>query len=175
MSMLLAPALLALLPLAGPETAPGGELPVLPNAVEVVRHPKGKTPSVAYDVRETYPALRTIEALVDAMSRAGWRLTEVGGFKGSWPQPRDFPRPPGRWPNLPTHVWQGRWLGTGGREAVFRLTYRCPMEDAGMHSVWVQVSGAVYDAREAAVRNAERRRILRECETGRMTSPECER
>jgi hypothetical protein len=48
------------------------------------------------------------------------------------------------------------------------------MEDAGMHSVWVQVSGAVYGPQEAAVRNAARRRILRECETGRMTSPECE-
>jgi hypothetical protein len=172
---LLAATALAVLPPAAPETASGGDLPVLPNAVEVVRHTKGKTPFVAYDVRETYPARRTIEALVDAMARAGWRLAEVGGFKGSWPQPSDFPRAPGPWRNEPTHVWRGRWLGADGREVAFRLTYSCPMEDVGMHSVWVQVSGDAYGPQEAAARKAARHRILRECEAGRMTSPECER
>jgi hypothetical protein len=175
MDALLAATVLAVLPLAAPETASSGDLPVLPNAVEVVRDTKEKTPFVAYDVRETYPARRTIEALVDAMAKAGWRLAAVGGFNSSWPQPSDFPQPPGPWRNWPTHVWRGRWLGADGREAVFRLTYCCPMEDARMHSVWVQVSGAVYGPHEAAVRDAARQPVLRECEAGRTVGPECER
>jgi hypothetical protein len=163
-----------LLQAARPQAAAVAELPVLPNAVDVVRDPKTTTPSVAYDIRETYPAPQTIRALVDAMAKAGWRLAEVSGFRGSWPQPSDFPSPPGPRRDGPTHVWQGRWLGAGGREAVFRLTYTCPMEDAGMHSVWVQVSGVVSDPKDAAVRNAARRRLLQECEAGGTVRPECE-
>jgi len=150
-------------------------LPILPNAVDVSRHSSTTTPAVSYDIREEYPARQTIGLLVDAMAKGGWTLAEVGGFKASWPQPSDFPRTPG--PPLPwaTHVWRGRWLAGNGREAELRLTYRCPMEDAGMHSVWVRVAGTVYGPKEAALRNAAHKRILAECEAGTTISPECEK
>jgi hypothetical protein len=166
---------LVMLQAAVPEPATGPSLPVLPMAVEVVRRGSATTPSVAYDIRETYPAPQTIGLLVDAMAKRGWRLAEVGGFRGSWPQPSDLPTGPGAGGHLPTHVWRGRWLGGGGREAEFRLTYRCPMETSGMHSVWVHVSGVAYGPKEAAIRHAARRRILDECEAGRTVSPECEK
>jgi hypothetical protein len=170
----MAATLMALLETAAPPTAFFAGLPILPNAVDVVRHP-GAMPAVEYDVREQYPAPQTIGALVDAMSRAGWKLAEVGGFKGSWPQPGDWPAPSLPKQSMPTHVWRGRWVGKKGREAEFRLTYACPMEASGMHSVWVHVGGDVHGPREAARRKAARGRILAECESGTTRSPDCEK
>ncbi len=165
---------LTMLQAAALEPATAANLPALPNAVDVVRKSTSTTSWVAYDVREAYPALQTIGLLVEAMSKAGWKLAEVGGFKASWPAPADFTPPQRPRPDWPTHVWRGRWLGRGGQEAEFRLTYSCPMESAGMHSVWVRISGAVYGAKEAALRDAARRRILEECRAGQTVSPECE-
>jgi hypothetical protein len=152
-----------------------GSLPVLPGALGVVRHSSATTASVEYDIREQYPARQTIGLLVDAMAKGGWKLGEVGGFKGSWPEPTDWPTAPGMKRAWPTHVWRGRWQAADGREAELRLTYSCPMERAGMHSVWVRVSGVVYGPKEAALRNAAHRRILKECEAGQTVSPECEK
>jgi hypothetical protein len=150
-------------------------LPILPNAVDVVRYPSKTMPGVGYDVREEYPARETIRLLVDAMAKAGWKLAGVGGFKASWPQSSDLPilSPPRQ--TLPTHVWRGRWLGPNGQEAEFRLTYACPMEQSGMHSVWVHVGGDVHGPQEAARRRAGRSRIMAECEAGKTVSPECEK
>jgi hypothetical protein len=150
-------------------------LPILPNAVDVVRHASKTMPGVEYDVREQYPARETIRLLVDAMAKAGWKLAEVGGFKASWPRSSNLPTPSPPKRALPTHFWRGRWLGENGQEAEFRLTYTCPMEESGMHSVWVHVGGDVHGPQEAARRRAARSRILAECEAGKTVSPECEK
>ena len=150
-------------------------LPILPNAVDVVRHPSRTVPAVEYDIREQYPARQTIGQLVDAMAQAGWKLAEVGGFKASWPHSSDFPIPSRPKQTLPTHFWRGRWLGENGQEAEFRLTYACPMESSGMHSVWVHIGGDVHGPQEAARRRAARGRILAECEAGKTVSPDCEK
>ena len=172
---------LAVLALAAP--AAGGNqaaklaltLPVVPGAVDTVRRVTVAIPSVEYEVRESYPAPRTIAQLVDAMSKAGWKLAGVGGFKASWPQPSDMPASGfGELRDSATHFWVGRWQGPGGYEAVFRLWYRCPMEAAGMHSVWVRVWGGIYGPEEAAREQAWRKRIREECRAGKTVSPECE-
>ena len=136
-----------------------GLLPVVRGAVDVVRRATGGASSVEYEVRESYPAPRTIGHLVDAMARSGWRLVKVGGFKSAWPQPADLPDAGwGANQRLPTHVWEGRWQGREGREAVFTLRYTCPMEAAGMHSVWVRVRGGIEGPEEAARREAAGKR-----------------
>jgi hypothetical protein len=172
---LVAAVLTAALEVPGAATVTFAGLPILPNAVDVVRHPSGAMPAVEYDIREEYPARETIGQLVDAMAEAGWKLAEVGGFKASWPHPSDWPIPSRPKQTMPTHFWRGRWLGKNGQEAEFRLTYACPMEASGMHSVWVHVGGDVHGPQEAARRRAARGRILAECESGKTVSPECEK
>ena len=167
-------ALMAYLATVAPPADVFVDLPILPKAVDVVRHP-GPMPAVEYDVREQYPAPQTIGALVDAMSKAGWRLAEVGGFKGTWPHPSDWPIPSRPKQLVPTHFWRGRWVGKNGREAELRLTYACPMEASGMHSVWVHIVGDVHGPQEAARRKAARDRILADCESGVTRSPDCEK
>jgi hypothetical protein len=139
-----------------PEVAnDAGLLPIVAGAVDVVRRATGGAPSVEYEVRDPYPASRTLGHLVDAMARSGWKLVKVSGFKLAWPQPADLPA--AGWgvnQHLPTHVWEGRWQGREGRQAVFTLSYTCPMEAAGMHSVWVRVRGGIHGSEEAARREA---------------------
>ena len=175
MAGLVAAFLIAALDVPGSAAATFAGLPILSNAVDVVRHASKTMPAVEYDVREQYPARETIGLLVDAMAKAGWKLAEVGGFKESWPNPSDMPIPSRPKQTLPTHFWRGRWLGENGQEAEFRLTYACPMEIAGMHSVWVHVGGDVHGPQEAARRRAARSRILAECEAGKTASPDCEK
>jgi hypothetical protein len=135
-------------------TSEAGLLPIVPGAVDVVRQATGGAPSVEYEVRESYPASQTIGHLVDAMARSGWRLVGVCGFNSAWPQPADLPETGwGANQHLPTHVWEGRWQGREGREAVFTLRYTCPMEAAGMHSVWVRVQGSLPSAQPARSRS----------------------
>ncbi len=175
MAGLIAAVLAAVIEVPGAATATFAGLPILPCAVDVVRYPSKTMPSVTYDVREQYPARETIRRLVDGMAEAGWKLAEVGGFRSSWPQMDDWPIPSRPRQTLPTHFWRGRWLGKNGQEAEFRLTYACPMEASGMHSVWVHVGGDVHGPQEAARRKAARSRILAECEAGKTASPECEK
>jgi hypothetical protein len=155
--------------------ASAAALPAVSGAVDVVRHATGATSSVEYWVRESYPAPQTIKNLVDAMARAGWKAVEMGGFKSAWPAPADMPAADaGSRRHWPTHSWQGRWRGPHGREAVFRLHYSCPMEAAGMHSVWVHVGGDIHGPEVAARQEAARKRIREECRAGLTVSPECE-
>ncbi len=150
-------------------------LPVVPGAVDVVWRTTGGTPSVGYEVRESYPAPQTIRQLVDAMASGGWKLLEAGGFKSAWPRPADMPaRSAGASQHWPTHFWQGRWR-RDDREAVFTLQYSCPMESAGMHSVWVSISGRILGPEEAAREEAARKRIREECQAGLTVSPICEK
>ena len=150
-------------------------LPIVPGAVEVKRHLSSATPSVEYQVRESYPAPQTIAQLVDLMAKAGWKQAEGGGFHGSWPKPAELATSRiGRRALWPVHLWFGRWQGPGGHEALFRLTYSCPMEAAGMHSVWIQVSGAVYDPESAARQRAVREQFHKQCRAGEVAGPECE-
>ena len=151
------------------------DLPIVPGAVDVVRRVTSGVPSVHYDVRESYPAPQTIGHLVEAMARRGWTLVEMGGFKSAWPQPSDLPAASRGNQPWPTHFWEGRWRGRDGREAVFVLRYSCPMEAAGMHSVWVRVGGDIHGPEEAARREAARKRVREECRAGGTVSPECER
>ncbi len=74
----------------------------------------------------------------------------------------------------PTHFWVGRWRGPHGHMAVLRLTYTCPMEAAGMHSVWVRVSARIYNRAQAVLEEAAVKNIRDQCRAGQTVSPECE-
>jgi hypothetical protein len=154
---------------AAPESRtarPKGTLPVIAGAVEVVHERIAGHPHVRYDVRESLPASRTIEQLVDAMAERGWTLAELGslGEDAAWVEE---PPLPGAflsyWENWlrksPTHQWEGRWRDANKREATFHLSYTCPLEQHGLHSVWVQVWGEVYGGQEADRRARERQRV----------------
>ncbi len=119
--------------------APPDTLPVPPTAVDVVVGGARDAQQLEYLVREEYPALRTIEFLMESMSRRGWRLIDVDGFASApWGEP-DSAVPSG----LGIHTWSGRWRNEKGRWAGFWLDYRCPMEGSRMHSVWLRVRGGI--------------------------------
>ena len=148
-----------------PRTAKQSVLPVLPGAVDVAWSPVQEPTSVQYDVREPYPAPKTIGRLVDSMSERGWKLIEFGAFR---PEVSILtPSKSGPASDLKrlsaligkTHVWDAWWRDADGRGVAFHLEYYCPMEEQGMHSVWVHVAGVLYPRKEAALQEAERRRI----------------
>ncbi len=150
-------------------------LPVVPDALDLTQSESQGGTSVEYAVRESYPARKTIAYLMDRMAQRGWKVTEVGMF-----------RPP-QWTLVPpvqpsrqnisgvlratpvaSHVWQGWWRDASGRGATLELEYRCPMEEQGLHSVWLYVRGTVYGPAEAARQQAERKRVHDElCQAAR--------
>ena len=142
-------------------------LPVVPGALDVVAHAGGA--AVEYDVKESYPALKTIGYLVDTLPKLGWNLTEVGASPDPSPDSRPA-RVSGERP--PTHVWEARWRNPAGGEIAFVLTSLCPFEGQGMHSAYVHVSGVQYGPKEAAGRQAQRERHRQEvCAALRERSP----
>ena len=157
-----------------PRTASEGVLPVVPGAVDVVPSKAQGLASIQYDVRESYPAPKTIGHLVDAMSQRGWKLIELGAFRPALgivrPSRMASPSDLRRLNSLlgRTHVWDAWWRDAEGRGVAFHLEYRCPMEEKGMHSVWVHVAGVLYAPQEAGLQESERRRIRDErCQHGR--------
>jgi hypothetical protein len=161
--------------MAQPGTSPSKvALPVLPGAVEVLHERIAGYPQVRYEVREPLPASEAIERLVKAMAEQGWALVELGTFREDPGQLRTVPVPVlrsgipsasllqllARLP--PTHTWEGRWRDGKGREATFHLSYDCPLEQQGLHSVWVQVWGEAYSRQEADKRARERQRLFEE-------------
>ena len=149
-------------------------LPVLSGAIEVFHTRITGHPQVRYELREPLPAPEAIERLVKAMAEQGWALAEPGTFRGEPGQFRTVPVPVGR-SGVPsaallqllarsatTHMWEGRWRDAKGREATFHLSYDCPLEQQGLHSVWLQVWGEVYGRQEADMRARERQRLFEE-------------
>lgn len=158
----------------------GNRLPVVPGAVDVVHERVGGAPQVRYDVREPLPASETIRQLADAMSKRGWTLADLGSFRDDAPMLLAHLK----WLGSPvTHSWEGRWRDSQRREAAFHLSYRCPLEQHGLHPVWVQVWGEVYGSQEAEKRTRERQhqtdkqqRIRDElCRAGALTDSFCEK
>ena len=134
-----------------------GPLPVVPGAEQVTAQTARDAASVEFDVREPYPALKTIDYLVRALADRGWKIALPGTFQSPEPDPVRVPaaeRYRGR------HVWEGRWHDPVGNEIAYRLVYDCPQEQNGMHSVYVHVSGLRYGRVEAEKREAERQRAL---------------
>ena len=171
-------AVLAVTTLAGgasaPKAAKQSVLPVVAGAVDVVPSRGQEPTSVHYDVREPYPAPKTIGYLVDAMSERGWKLIEFGAFRPGAsllkPSKSDPASDLKRLSALvgKSHVWDAWWRDAEGRGVAFHLEYHCPMEKQGMHSVWVHVAGVLYPPGEAALQEAERRRVYEErCQAAR--------
>ena len=101
------------------------QLPVFPGAVEVVRNTQERVlASVGYQVKEFYPAPRTIDHLRQAMARRGWRIVEKGPFKPRWTQTIDAERSLGS----PHHVWQAQWRNRIGDEVAY--------SDGVVHAMW---------------------------------------
>ncbi len=167
--------------IAQPVAKPGSDLvPVAPGAVDVVRAEDRGVAWVQYDVRESYPAAKTIGYLVDAMSRRGWKLMQVDGFRtfDTFEPPRgfDFARLKSSstsgglvggyvLPATPTgkgHVWGAWWRDRSGRGAAMTVEYRCSMELQGLHSVWARVSAEVLGPEEAPAEEATRKRTQAE-------------
>jgi hypothetical protein len=142
----------------GPAAAEdSGPLPVFPGAEQVTAQTTQDGVSVEFDVREPYPALKTIDYLVKTLGERGWKIALPGTFRSPEPDPGRVPvaeRHRGR------HVWEGRWVDASGNETTYRLVYDCPQEQNGMHSVYVHVSGLRYGKVEAEKREAERQRAL---------------
>jgi hypothetical protein len=131
------------------------DLPIAPGAEALNRGSQNTT--LAYDVKEPFPAPHTIGYIVDALAKQGWRLYSLGSFR------------PGLGPTeLPTlasalkrtHTWEGLWRNSAGDEITYRLAYECPLEAEGMHSAYVHVVGAWHSKEAATRRDAERKRLL---------------
>ena len=134
-----------------------GPLPVVPGAEQVTAQTTRGTASVEFDVREPYPALKTIDYLMKALAERGWKVALPGTFQSPEPDPARVPvaeRHRGR------HIWEGRWHDSSGNEIVYRLVYDCPLEQHGMHAVYLHASGVRYGKVEAEKREAERQRAL---------------
>ena len=129
-------------------------LPVVPDAEQVVAHTDKETASVEFDVRDPYPALKTIDYLVRTLGARGWTLAVPARFES--PSPAE--RPIGARVYRGRHVWVARWHDPAGNETTYQLVYDCPLEQHGMHSVFVHASGSRYGKQEAERRAAERER-----------------
>jgi hypothetical protein len=141
-------------------------LPVVPEAVDVTRRVSPGATSVEYDVLESYPAPKTIAYLIEAMAHRGWKVSEVGTFRPpQWtlvgpikPSPRNLQGILRATP-VRSHIWVGWWRDPAGRGVTLDLAYYCPMEEQGLHSVWLHVRGSLYSPEEAARQYAERKRV----------------
>ena len=129
---------------------------VVPGAEQVVVHSsKGMASSVEFEVRDPYPALKTIRFLVDTLAQRGWKITMPGTFGP--PHPALGPRPQ---PHRAIHTWEGRWRNAAGHEITYTLVYECPLEQLGMHAAILKASGYWYGKKEAAQREAQRQAEL---------------
>lgn len=161
---------------AGSSPGPSASLPVPGDATDVVAGGTREGPTIEYLVRESYPAVRTIDFLMQSMSKGGWKLIEADGFAPA-PWPDSYAIGPGA---TATHTWRARWRNESGRQAGFWLDYRCPMESSRMHSVWVRARGGIL--RAASVRRLETEQRIRQeqaCENakaaGLPADPRCGR
>jgi hypothetical protein len=132
-------------------------LPFVPGAEQVTTQTSRGTTSVEFDVREPYPALKTIDYLMKALAERGWKVALPGAFESPEVDPA---RVPFAELHRGHHVWEGRWHDGVGNEIVYRLVYDCPLEQHGMHSVYAHASGMKYGKVEAEKREAERQRAL---------------
>jgi hypothetical protein len=132
-------------------------LPVVPGAEQVTTGTSRGRTSVEFDVREPYPALKTIDYLMKALAERGWKVAIPGTFQT--PEP-DAARVPVAEQHRGHHIWEGRWHDATGNEIVYRLAYDCPLEQHGMHSVYAHASGTRYGRVEAEKSEAERQRAL---------------
>ena len=127
---------------------------VVPGAEQVVVNRSNGAPStVEFEVREPYPALKTIGFLVDTLAQRGWEIAMPGGFGP--PRPKPGPRPIAE-AHRAIHMWEGHWRNAAGQEISYRLVYECPLEQSGMHAVILKASGSWYDRKEADQREAKR-------------------
>ena len=149
---------LALASLAAGEQAvvDTGSLLVAPGAEQLQVQPaKDGVAAVEFDVREPYPALKTIGFLVDALAKQGWQVAMPGAYRP--PRPPVKQRPVAQ-SHRGFHEWEGRWRNAAGQEITYKLVYDCPLEQYGMHSVILHASGYWYDKANADRREAERKR-----------------
>jgi hypothetical protein len=129
-------------------------LVVAPGAEEVVvRASNGVASAVEFEVRDPYPALKTIGFLVDTLAQRGWKVAMPGAFGP--PRPALRLRPLAQM-HRAIHTWEGRWRNAAGHEISYTLVYECPLEQYGMHAVILKASGYWYDKREADQREARR-------------------
>ena len=129
-------------------------LPVVPGAEQVTI--RGMTTSVEFNVRDPYPALKTIDYLMKALAERGWKAALPSTFESPGP---DASRVPVAEQHRGHHIWEGRWRDAAGNEIAYRLAYDCPLEQYGMHSVYTHASGTRYGKVEAEKREAERHRL----------------
>jgi hypothetical protein len=170
------PALLVALGNLEVVTSAAPPLPVHPHATDVVCDTGARSASVEYDVRETFPAPTITAYLIEALRNERWAVVELGvltndGLRSSTlrhviklaergllttklsPPRATFAATDGR-----THLWEGRWSNDAGDEITYTISANCPMEQYRMHSTYVHVTGARYDAAEAERRRRERQR-----------------
>jgi hypothetical protein len=148
-----------------------GPLLVVPGAEQVQVHgSNGGALSIEFDVREPYPALKTIGFLVDTLAKRGWKIAMPGVFGPPrltlGPGPLAEARPG-------FHAWEGRWRNAAGHEITYKLIYECPLEQYGMHSVFLHAFGYWYDKKKADQRETNRQREHAEfCSGLRKRNPE---
>ena len=123
-------------------------LPIAPGAEDVHSHAAEGVLSVEYDVKEAYPAAKTMEYLILALRERGWAFRDFRASKPSAQTATPLPQP--------AHLWEGWWRDRAGNEIAFTMASKCPMDRFGMHSLYVHVVGVKYGKEEAARREARR-------------------
>jgi len=128
-------------------------LPVVPGAIEVEWTGPGGSSSVTFEVRDPLPARATVAFLLDSMTKRGWTLQQLGLLRPQWWEGYRS----GLAGTHDSHVWEAWWHDASGGAVRYQLTYKCPLEDQGMHSTWVRVSGRHYSQPDATRLETERR------------------
>jgi hypothetical protein len=143
-----------LAPFATPEDAPAVSGLVVPEgAVEVARSQGVGEATVEYLVRDESPGTKTLIFITSALQEEGWRPDPDA--RGLTP-----PQVPSRDTSSAdhvagTHTWWAAFRNDDGDEVHYSLIRRCPLEQHGLHSVYLRVVGSYFRKDVAAQRRAE--------------------
>jgi hypothetical protein len=160
--------LLPVISLAG--EAPNQGLLVPPDAEEVTRKTGSEAATVTYEVREAFPATRTLTFVQSSLAREGWtavagaalRSYERSSLEAGW---REIPV--GNTGGL-VQIWSGRWTDAAGNEVTYSLVYSSSLTQHGLRPAYVGVSAWYYSASEAARNHA---RMLARIAKDRLVLP----
>jgi hypothetical protein len=155
------------------EESPESEaLLVAPGALDVAHTHGGGTATIRYLVRDESPGKDTLLLITEELVGRGWRPLSTSGDLAPDQSRRDGMT--SGVARFATHVW---WAGFGdgqGNEVYYSLVRRCPLEQHGLHSVYLQVTGTFYRSDVAVRLHAEAKRDPHDCEAfGVQVRPLC--
>ena len=120
-------------------------LVVAPGASDVARTQEEGRATVTYVVRDPAPARKTLRFLTAGLAAKGWRP-----LQGTTGADQSLPDHSGQPPGGATHIWAAGFRDDEGNQVYYSLLRRCPLEQHGLHSVYLEVTGAFYRGDVAA-------------------------